>query len=76
MKTRNQTSTRKCRDRAVWMLSTRLIRLKRVDSAGDMPSPVMSASGAATKIVTKYASSWRLLYATQPCSVGHCNDRY
>ena len=53
MNTRNQTSTRKCRDRAVWMLSTLLIRLKRVDSAGDMPSPVMSASGAATKIVMK-----------------------
>ena len=53
MKTRNQTSTRKCSDRAVWMLSTLLIRLKRVDSAGDMPSPVISASGAATKTVTK-----------------------
>ena len=76
MKNRNQTSTRKCRDRAVWMLSTRLIRLKRVDSAGDMPSPVMSAAGAAMKIVTKYASNWRLLYATHPCSAGHCNDRY
>ena len=53
MKNKNQTSTRKCRDRAVWMLSARLIRLKRVDSAGDMPSPVMSAAGAAMKIVTK-----------------------
>ena len=39
MKNRNQTSTRKCSDRAVWMLSTWLIRLKRVDSAGDMPEP-------------------------------------
>ncbi len=45
------------RDRAVWMLRSLLIRLKRVDRAGDMPSPVMSASGAATKSVTKYASS-------------------
>ena len=53
MNTRNQTSTRKCSDRAVWMLSTLLTRLKRVESAGDMPSPVTSASGAATKIVTK-----------------------
>ena len=53
MKNRNQTSTRKCSERAVWMLSTLLIRLKRVDSAGDMPSPVMSASGAATKTVMK-----------------------
>ena len=53
MKTRNQTSTRKCSERAVWMLSTLLMRLKRVDSAGDMPSPVMSASGAATNTVTK-----------------------
>ena len=39
MKTRNQTSTRKCSERAVWMLNTVLIRLKRVDSAGDMPEP-------------------------------------
>ena len=53
MKTRNQTSTRKCSERAVWMLKTVLIRLKRVDSAGDMPRPVMSASGAATKTVMK-----------------------
>ena len=53
MKIRNQTSTRKCRDRAVWMLKIRLIRLKRVDSAGDMPRPVISASGAAMKTVTK-----------------------
>ncbi len=53
MKTRNQTSTRKCSERAVWMLKILLIRLKRVDSAGDMPSPVMSASGAATKTVMK-----------------------
>ena len=53
MKTRNQTSTRKCSERAVWMLKTLLIRLKRVDSAGDMPSPVISASGAATNTVTK-----------------------
>jgi hypothetical protein len=29
------------------------MRLKRVDSAGDMPSPVTSASGAAMKIVMK-----------------------
>ena len=53
MKIRNQTSTRKCRDRAVWMLKTLLIRLKRVDSAGDMPSPVIRASGAAMNTVTK-----------------------
>ena len=53
MKNRNQTSTRKCSERAVWMLSNLLIRLKRVESAGDMPSPVISASGAATKTVTK-----------------------
>ena len=53
MKTRNQTSTRKCSERAVWMLSSLLIRLKRVDSAGDMPRPVRSASGAATKTVMK-----------------------
>ena len=53
MKSRNQTSTRKCSERAVWMLSTVLIRLKRVDSAGDMPRPVMRASGAATKTVMK-----------------------
>ncbi len=53
MNTRNQTSTRKCSERAVWMLSTLLIRLNRVDSAGDMPSPVMKASGAAMKIVMK-----------------------
>ena len=57
MNSTNQTNTRKCSERAVWMLSSLLIRLKRVDSAGDMPSPVMSASGAATKIVMKYANS-------------------
>ena len=53
MNSRNQASTRKCSERAVWMLSTRLMRLNRVDSAGDMPRPVMSASGAATKTVMK-----------------------
>ena len=53
MNTRNQTSTRKCSERAVWMLNILLIRLKRVDSAGDIPRPVMSASGAATKTVMK-----------------------
>ncbi len=53
MKSKNQTSTRKCSERAVWMLSILLIRLKRVDSAGDMPSPVIRASGAATKTVMK-----------------------
>ena len=53
MKTRNQTSTRKCSERAVWMLKIVLTRLKRVDSAGDMPRPVISASGAATKTVMK-----------------------
>ena len=61
MKNRNQTNTRKCSERAVWMLSTELIRLNRVDSAGDMPSPVISASGAATNTVTKYAISCRPL---------------
>jgi hypothetical protein len=76
MKTRNQINTRKCRERAVWMLSTRLSRLKRVDSAGDIPSPVMSAAGAAMKMVMKYAINWRLLYATHRCSAGHCNDKY
>ena len=53
MNSRNHTSTRKCSDRAVWMLNTLLTRLNRVDSAGDMPSPVISASGAATKTVMK-----------------------
>ena len=53
MNSTNQTNTRKCSERAVWMLSSLLIRLKRVDSAGDMPSPVTKASGAATKIVMK-----------------------
>ena len=56
MNIRNQTNTKKCTDRAVWMLSTELIRRNRVDSAGDMPSPVISASGAATNTVRKYAS--------------------
>ena len=43
------------------MLSTLLTALKRVESAGDIPRPVISASGAAMKIVTKYASICRLL---------------
>ncbi len=45
--------TRKCGERAVWMLSTELIRLNRVDSAGDIPRPVMIANGPAMKTVTK-----------------------
>ena len=53
MKTRNQTITRKCRDRANWMESTLLMRRNRVDSAGDIPSPLTSANGAATNTVTK-----------------------
>jgi hypothetical protein len=53
MKTRNQQSTRKCSERAVWMLKIVLTRVKRADSAGDMPRPVMRASGAATKTVMK-----------------------
>jgi hypothetical protein len=53
MKSRKQTSTRKCSERAVWMLNRLLIRRKRDDSAGDVPSPVMRASGAARKTVTK-----------------------
>jgi len=53
--------TRKCNDRAVWMLSTVLIRLKRVDNAGDMPSPVSTARGAATNTVMPYANCCRLL---------------
>jgi len=39
MKIRNHTSTRKCSDRAVWMLKIRLIPLKRVERAGDIPRP-------------------------------------
>ena len=53
MKTRNQTSTRKCSERAVWMLRIVLTRLKRVELAGDIPKPVIEASGAATKMVMK-----------------------
>ena len=56
MNSRNQTNTKKCSERAVWMLSTELIRRNRVDRAGDMPSPVIKASGAATNTVRKYAS--------------------
>ena len=46
-------STRKCSERAAWMLSRLLMRVNRVESAGDMPSPVTSASGAAKKTVMK-----------------------
>jgi len=53
MNSTNHTSTRKCSDRAVWMLRTFEKRRKRVDSAGDIPRPVSRASGAATKTVTK-----------------------
>src|SRR5689334_4915534 len=76
MKNRNQHRTRKCSDRAVWIDSRLLTRLKRVESAGDMPRPVISASGAAMNTVRKYASNCRPLYAVHPCSVGQCNDRY
>jgi len=61
MKMRNQTNTKKCSDRAVWMLSTLLSRLNRVDNAGDIPSPASSASGAAMNTVMKHANCWRLL---------------
>ena len=50
--------------------------LERVDSAGDIPRPVMSSAGVAMKTVLRYAINWRLLYATHPCSAGHCNDKY
>jgi hypothetical protein len=53
MNTTNQTITRKCTERASWMLNTLLNRRNRVDSAGDMPNPVISASGAATNTVMK-----------------------
>lgn len=53
MNSRNQQSTRKCTDRANWMLNTELIRRNRVDNAGDIPSPDSSASGVARKTVTK-----------------------
>jgi hypothetical protein len=53
MNRRNQHSTRKCTDLATWMLSILLIPLNLVERAGDIPRPVRSASGAATKIVTK-----------------------
>jgi hypothetical protein len=53
MKSRNQQGTRKCSERAVWMLKIVLTRVKRADSAGDMPRTVMRASGAATKTVMK-----------------------
>lgn len=52
MNPRNQHRTRKCGERAVWMDSTELIRRNRVDSAGDIPSPVTMASGPATNTVT------------------------
>jgi hypothetical protein len=53
MKTTNQAITRKWSERATWIDSTRLTALTRVDRAGDMPSPVISAKGAATNTVTK-----------------------
>ena len=49
----NQHSTAKCSERATWMLKIELIQRNRVDSAGDIPSPVMRASGAATNTVRK-----------------------
>jgi len=53
MNSRNQISTRKCKERATWMLKTLLIHRNFVDSAGDIPRPVMKAIGAATKTVMK-----------------------
>lgn len=53
MNSRNHTSTKKCNERATWMLSTLLTRVNRVDKAGDIPSPVSSASGAAMNTVKK-----------------------
>jgi hypothetical protein len=61
MNTTNQHRTRKCRVLAIWMLKIELTHRNFVESAGDIPSPVMSASGAATNTVRKYAMSCRLL---------------
>ncbi len=51
MKAENYASTRKCSERAVWMLKIVLTRPKRVETAGDIPRPVIRAIGAATKTV-------------------------
>jgi len=53
MKNRSHVMTRKCSERAVWMLRTELTRRKRVDRAGDPPSPVMTARGPATNTLMK-----------------------
>src|SRR5665213_1142183 len=61
MKRMNQHSTKKCRERETWMLRTELTQRRRVDSAGDIPRPDSTASGAAMNTVTKYAINCRLL---------------
>src|SRR3954454_3906732 len=76
MNNRNQHKTRKCSDRATWILSSLLSRRKLVESAGDMPRPVSIAAGAAMKIVTKYASCCSALYAIQLFPFGQSSDRY
>src|SRR5690625_6928023 len=48
MNTTNQTITRAWIERASWMLKYLLNLPNRVDSVGDIPSPVIIASGAAT----------------------------
>lgn len=57
MKNRKYTNTRKCSERATWMLRRLLIIVRRCDSAGDIPNPVISAAGAAMNTVTKYDSN-------------------
>jgi hypothetical protein len=59
------------------MLNRLLITVRRIDSAGDIPNPVISAAGAAMKTTVKYASNCKPLYATHPLSlVGQSSDRY
>lgn len=43
------------------MLSRLLMWVRRMDTAGLIPSPVMTAAGAAMNTVMKYASNCRLL---------------
>jgi hypothetical protein len=57
MKKMKYSKTRKCNERACWMLNRLLITVRRIDSAGDIPRPVITAAGAAMKTVVKYAAA-------------------
>ena len=57
------------------MLKILLTRRKRVDSVGDMPRPVLRASGAATKTGDEVGDQLQGVVGHPAVSVGQSNER-